>query len=142
MAGMDATIAVLTALRTTLKADSSLVALGITEVYDRPSPEQAGPYLTMGAVRYDDWSWADSDGQEFRIDFTAWDHAPGQVIDTLRCRQVMDRVRVVLHYASLTLTSPYRSVLVQAINSIGPLQDPDGAQIYGVVTIRALVDHT
>lgn len=142
MAGQDGTIALMTAVRTLLLADTTLQGLGITQVYDRPSPNLNSPYVTIGATRYSDWSWFDGDGQEHRLDVNVWDSSPGQLTDTLRLRQVMARVRAVLHYATPALAAPFNLVLMQVIEATGAIQDPDGTTLHGIVTVRALIDHT
>lgn len=138
---IDGTMALMTAVRTALLADSALAALGITEVYDRPPEIQQSPFVTIGATRYADWSFADADAQEIFMDISAWNSSNPQV-NTLATRQIMERVRVILHFATLTLGAPARCVLCQVINSVGPMLDPDGSTLHGVVSIRALVDHT
>jgi hypothetical protein len=75
------------------------------------------------------------------MDISAWDGSNPQA-NTLVTRQIMERVRVILHFATLTLGAPARCVLCQVINSVGPMLDPDGSTLHGVVSIRALVDHT
>jgi hypothetical protein len=138
---IDGTMALMTAIRTALLADSGLAALGITEVYDRPPSIQVLPFVTIGATRYSDWSFADNDGQEIFVDVSAWDGSKADP-NTLVTRQIMERLRVILHFATLTLGAPSRCVLCQVINSVGPMLDPDGSTLHGVVSIRALVDHT
>jgi hypothetical protein len=138
---IDGTMALMTAVRTALLADSGLAALGITEVYDRPPAMQNSPFVTIGATRYSDWSFADADGQEIFIDISAWDGSKAEP-NTLTTRQIMERIRVILHFATLTLGAPARCILCQVINTVGPMLDPDGSTLHGVVSIRALVDHT
>ena len=99
------------------------------------------PYIEMDPSS-SDFSTATEDGQDIRIDLHVW-HQPGsQTPETATTMAIIGHVRRILHTASLTLANPYNCILCRVINQVGPMTDPDGATLHGVVSLRLLVDHT
>ena len=138
---MDATFAIKAAIRAALLADATLNAAlqGLKIVDDAPSSHPT-PYISF-AVRSDDWSTATEDGQVVNIDLNVWHQPSTQTPETGTVRDLMGRVRTLLHTASLTLDAPFHCVQIRAGEMVGPYRDPDGATLHGVVTVRSLIDH-
>lgn len=140
MSSMDSTIALMKSIRSALKADTTLASL-ITDVYDRPPTKAVCPFLTIGDIGSKDWSTSNTDGQEHAVDVHVWTQPTSQTPETLINRQIVARVRSVLHFSTLAIDSPYSITLMQVVSQVGPMEDPDGATLHSVVTVRALVDH-
>jgi hypothetical protein len=96
------------------------------------------PYISI-AHRSNDWSTATEDGQEVLLDLNVWHQPDSQTPEPGTARTIMALCRQTLHTADLTLTAP---VLIRVTNEIGPFRDPDGATLHGVVSVRALIDHS
>lgn len=140
MAGTDATIQLLTAVRAALAADSALTAIVSTRIYDLPPANAVAPYITTDGTYYTDWSTDSFDGQEVSIDVHAWDQPASMAPTTRRVRDMMARIRAVLHRTSLSLSTS-NLVLLTADNARGPILDPDGSTVHGIVTVRALIQN-
>ena len=138
---LDATVALRTAVRSALLADGTLSAalVGQKIVVDAPSSHPT-PYIQI-ASRSNDWSTATEDGQEFFLDLHVWHQPASQTPETGTARDLMSRVRIVLHTAALSLTSPFTLMQIRVDAMIGPYLDPDGTTLHGVVSVHAFVDH-
>jgi hypothetical protein len=142
-AAADAVFATLAAIRTVLLADSTLsgwLAGDLKIVTAAPSSYPA-PFISL-APRANDWSTATEDGQEVVVDLNIWTQPLSQTPETANGRSIMGRCRELLHTAALSMASPFHCVQCRVENEVGPYQDPDGATLHGVVTVRVLVDHT
>lgn len=139
----DATNAVLAAVRVALLADPDILAslASPASVYDRPPQECPVPFVVIGEASFQDWSTADGEGQDIRLDVHVWDESASQTPDIARCKALMRRIRDVLHFRSLALAAPFHAVLCQVTARVGPLIDPDGISIHGVLTVNVLTDH-
>ena len=142
MAGHDATIALMTAVRAALLADSALLALLATSasVYDVAPENAQTPFIAIGVNSYQDWSTVSTDGQLVTLNIDCWDESRSHYPETTRCRMMMRHCRRILHYARLTPPAPYRSVLMVVANRVGPLFDPDGISIHGILQLQTLTD--
>lgn len=136
---MDATVALMAALRARLLADGELPAI-TGKIFDRPPANEATPYLTIGETSYEDWSTSDTDGQNIRVDIGVWQEPAGADPDTRVVRALMGHVRRIVHLAPLDLGA-HNLVLVRVERAVGPMLDPDGYTLHGVVTVRALTGH-
>lgn len=139
MAAADATVPLMTAVRTAILADAQIASV-TTKVYDWPPSNVRGPFITLNALSWRTWDTADSDGQEITIDVHAWDMPSHDGPATATVRSLMTHLRRLLHRGALTV-SGHNLVLVEATAGTGPMLDPDGVTMHGVVTIRALVGH-
>lgn len=139
---LDATFALKAAVRTALLANSTLstTLVGLQVVELAPSSHPT-PYISIEA-RSNDWSTATEDGQEILLDINVWHQSASQTPETATARNLMSEVRATLHTASLTLEAPFNCVQIRVDNIIGPYRDPDGTTLHGVVSVRALVDHS
>jgi len=140
---LDATFAVLAAIRAALLADATLnsTLAGSLKVMTGAPSSYPCPFISM-TPHAADWSTATEDGQEVVIDLNVWTQAASQTAETATGRTIMASCRALLHTASLSLAAPYHTVQCRVDNQVGPYLDPDGATLHGVVTVRVLVDHT
>jgi len=139
---LDATYAIRAAIRTALLANSTLNSVLVGQkIVDLAPSGHPTPYISLAASS-DDFSTATEDGQEFDIDVNVWHQPTSQTPETATARDIMAEVRKTLHTAALSLASPYNLVLLRITNMIGPYRDPDGMTLHGIVTVRAIVDHS
>jgi hypothetical protein len=139
---LDATYALKAAVRTALLANSTLsTTLVGLKVVDLAPSSHPTPYISI-ETRSNDWSTATEDGQEILLDINVWHQPASQTPETVTARNLMSEVRVALHTASLSLEAPFNCVQIRVDNMIGPYRDPDGMTLHGVVSVRALVDHS
>ncbi|WP_159728383.1 DUF3168 domain-containing protein [Methylosinus sp. Ce-a6] len=139
---LDAAASLIAAVRSALLANSTLAGMlaGSKVVTLAPSGHQT-PYISI-AIRSNDWSTATEDGQEVLLDLNVWHQPDSQTPEGGAARAIMALCRQTLHTASLTLASPFKCTLIRVTNEIGPYRDPDGRTVHGLVSVRALVDHT
>ena len=138
----DATFATKAAIRTALLANATINStLAGLKIVDLAPSSHPTPYIQLDA-RSNDWSTASTDGQEMLIDINVWYQPTSQTPETATARDLMGLVRSTLHTATLTMASPFNCVQIRVENMIGPYRDPDGMTLHGVVSVRALVDHT
>jgi len=139
---LDAGSSLIAAVRSALLANSALAGLlkGQKIVSMAPSSHPT-PYISI-AHRSNDWSTATEDGQEVLLDLNVWHQPESQTPEPGTVRAIMAFCRQTLHTANLSLAAPFHCVLIRVTNEIGPFRDPDGATLHGVVSVRALVDHT
>lgn len=137
---MEATTALLTAIRAALLADATVSGLVGARVYDRPPALCATPYITMGLLSYRDISASDAALQDFSVSVSVFDQPTGGDQNTTGLRTLMARVRTVLHRQPLTISGASHIVT----NVIGgqTLPDPDGVSFQGVTTVQVLVQNS
>lgn len=139
---LDATYAAKSAIRTALLANSTLsAALVGLKIVDLAPSGHATPYLSL-ATQSVDFSTSTEDGQEITIDVNVWHQPTSQTPETGVAREIMGEVRKTLHAASLSMDAPFNCVLIRVTNMLGPYRDPDGMTLHGIVTVRALIDHS
>lgn len=139
---LDAAASLIAAVRSALLTNSALAGLlaGNKVITWAPSSCPT-PYIQIGH-HSNDWSTATEDGQEVLLDLNVYHQPDSQTPEASTARAIMALCRQTLHTASLSLASPFKCTLIRVTNEIGPYRDPDGATLHGVVSIRALVDHT
>ena len=138
---LDSTVPVMAAIRAALLSDAALSPL-ISGIYDRAPTPARGSYLTIGDTSADDWSTATEDGQDHMIDVHVWTQPTSQTPETSTPRALMGHVRRILHNATgLTIAMPFNLVTIRVTHQLGPMLDPDGATLHGIVTVRVAVDH-
>ena len=141
-AANDASYAIRAAIRAALLADATLSATLVgQQIVDMAPSSHPTPYISI-VTTSDDWSTATEDGQEFQIDVNVWHQPSSQTPESGVARDIMSRVRQLLHTAQLTLAAPFTCAIIRAEAMVGPFRDPDGMTLHGVVTVRAFVDHT
>lgn len=139
---LDASYAIRAAIRTALLANTTLsAALAGQKVVDLAPSSHPTPYISLETTS-DDFSTGTEDGQEFSIDVHVWHQPSSQTPESATTRDLMTEARKTLHTAALPLASPYNLILLRVTNMVGPFRDPDGATLHGVLTVRALVDHS
>ena len=140
MTDFDPTYYALKAVRASLLADSTLSGLVGTRIYDRAPQLTSTPFIAVGATSASDWSTADTDGEEVIIEIRYWEEPDTQSPETRLSRQIVQRVREILHFSTLTTDTPNHAVLTQVISGQGPtIKD---AAMLSTVTVRAIVDHS
>lgn len=135
---MSATLDLQDLILTALKADQPLMAL-INGVWDQPpstafaTPKQA--YVSFGPHDYveDDEEGIVAGEHTFQLD--VW----SRLVGFPACKQIGDRVKVVLHEASLSI--PTENALVEIrVPSIRYTRDPDGLTSHGIITVNAMIE--
>lgn len=139
---LDASTAALSAVRLALLADSWLntTLAGTLKIVTGAPSSYPTPFISMD-VRSNDWSTATEDGQEVLIDLNVWTQPASQTPETATGRAIMAKCRTLLHTAALSLTAPFHLAQCRVDNELGPYEDPDGATLHGVVSLRLLIDH-
>jgi len=129
------------AVRTAILADATLSStlVGSKVLVQAPSSHPT-PYIQLTA-RSQDWATATEDGQEIFLDLHVWHQRLSQTPETDVARDIMSRLKQVLHTASLSLASPFTLTQMRVDSMIGPYLDPDGTTLHGVVSLHAFVDH-
>ena len=82
---------------------------------------------------------ADTEAQSLVFDVDVWDrYALGT--DLSRPRLLMGHVRRLLHLQPLSVPG-CNLVLLRCTGAKGPMRDPDGVTLHGIVTVTALAGH-
>ena len=122
----------------TLKNDNALTAL-INGVWDRvPTTAFDAPkssYISFGPHDYveDDEGCITSAEHTFQLD--VW----SRLVGFPACKQICDRVKKLLHEASLDMQTENALVEIR-VPSVRIVRDPDGLTSHGVITVTALVE--
>jgi Protein of unknown function (DUF3168) len=89
------------AMAAALGADAGVKALigDPARIYDDVPRNPAFPYAVIGEGGETDWSSQSSEGVEARMTVTAWSRYAGRK----EAKQIMDRIRTVLHDANLAV---------------------------------------
>lgn len=139
MIARDRQQALISAIITTLAADPALAAVVGRRIYDAAPAAPLTPCLTLKLVSATDGSTADTEAQTLVIDVDVWDrYALGA--DLSRPRLLMGHVRRLLHLQPLTVPA-CNLVVLRCTGAQGPLRDPDGMTLHGIVTVTALAGH-
>lgn len=132
---MSVELAVLKAIITRLRADTTLTGLVSGRVYDRVATGAAMPYVHVRNLQ----GVADGadcvDGQEVYVDIDAWSNAVGSG----EAGKVAAAVRASLNYAPLILDEPYALLEIEHRDTnIGA--ESDGVLTRARMSFRALVE--
>jgi hypothetical protein len=139
---LDATKATLTAIQSALLSDSGLQQLTAGAIFTAPPSNTKAPFVTITVASIADWSTSSEDGQAFTIDVHAWDQSQGGAPNVRPTYDALERIRSILHFATLTLDAPFHAVLCMVATQVAPIIENDGSTIHGIVTVRVIVDHT
>lgn len=97
---MSAAYALRKAMLAALNSDAALLSqLGGAHVYDIPPRAIKPPYVHLSSHRTRDWSTASDEGSEHAIEF----HVITAGESTLSTNQIAERLRAILHLATLTM---------------------------------------
>ncbi len=140
MAATDSTRTVMAAVRTLLLADTGFAAL-TTQIFDRVPQKTQGTWVTIGDIGAFDFSTSDTNGQAISLDIHIWHQPQTQTQETQKVRLVMEAVRRLLHFQTLTLSPPHHNVVMFVSNTTPVMLDPDEATLHGVISIRTLTDN-
>lgn len=134
---MTASLALQTAMRDALLADSPLIAaLGGDRVYDHVPQGTALPYLTLGDIETRDWSTQDARGAEHTVTIRAWSGAKGR----RQAQTLIGEVDRVLDGASLSLVG-YKLVNLH-VTFWTVVRESEGEAYQGIVRLRAVTEAT
>lgn len=135
MPAKDATVAVLTALRTAMLADATIT--GVTsQIVDTPEANRPVPFLVIGQTVSDTFDTSETDGQDIQIDVAFYSKGP----TTTGQRTLSRRLRELFHRQPLTVTG-HNVILVEVLTTIGPYQTDEEQLLQSVITIRVLIGH-
>jgi hypothetical protein len=135
MPAKDATVAVLTALRTAMLADATITGV-TTQIVDTPEANRAPPFIVIGQSVSDTFDTSETDGQDIAIDVAIYTKGP----TTTGSRTVARRIREIFHRQPLTVTG-HNCILVEVLTTIGPYQTDEEQLLQSIVTIRVLIGH-
>lgn len=139
MAAQDRTTALLTAARSALLADATVLASVVDRVFTTAPEGVASPYITIRAD-YRDSSTSNSEAQDFELEVHCWD-IPADMANTKntsRVRTLMERVRTVFHDSGFSVAG--KNVIVSRVTAaVAPVANAD--EIHGVVIVRVLIGH-
>lgn len=136
----DPTYYTLKAVRAALLADPVIAGYVGTRIYEQPPQQALTPYIVLGATTSGDFSTADTDGEDVLVEIHCWEEPDTQSPNTRLPREIVKRIREVLHFASLTLDAPNHPVMAQVVSGTGPAIVDTG--LLSTVSLRALVDRS
>lgn len=128
------------AVRLTLIGEPTIRAIVGLRVYDRAPADAAFPYITLFEVTATDESSSDSDAEAVTLDVHVWTRPDDRSPATRQNRDLMALIRAALHNRRPPIVGR-NLVLLQVTARRGPLSDPDGVTLHGIVSARALVGH-
>lgn len=144
---MDPSYELALAALNALRADSEMISLIGTKLYDRVPEKQVNgqtvadvtsPYVSMGPVTVlsDD---ADCiDGVEVTFQLDAWSWGAGEAYSSVQVRKIAHAMRRVLHETELALDKNALVVLTHTLTRI--LRDPDGITNHAAVQFTGIVE--
>lgn len=132
---MSAHWALQQAMVAALSADAGVKALlgDPPRIHDDVPRNPAYPFLTVGEGGETDWSFQDVEGLECRVVLTAWSRYAGRK----EVKDAIDRIRTVLHDASLSVTG-WRLINLR-FDSAEYARGPGGAY-RGTARFRAVLE--
>ena len=135
---MSASLVLQEAINAALGADAQIKALigDPARIFDDVPRDATFPYLTIGEGTETDWGTSSDDGTEHRVVIHGWSRYAGR----REVKQVMQRVRTVLHDAALTLVG-YRLINLRC-ETIEFSRATDGRSYHGLMRLRAVVEAT
>lgn len=137
MAALDATAALIAAVRARLIADSGVtVHVPASAIMDRPPKNQVRPYITLGDVEKTDDSTSNTDGKYYEMDIVSFTTSP----DTRPARAIQSRINALFHAEPLPITG-HNVIYVQVTRELPPLIGEDGETFETQTTIRAQIGH-
>lgn len=141
----DATIDVLTAIRSRLIGDASVTAIlgtysGQEKVYDAVPEGVTGAFIRIGDTGYSDSSSSDSAAQDMNVDIHCFDTPANNenIENTTNVRNLMGHVRRLFHDHALSVPGRNR-ILCRVERGFPVVTDAD--EIHGVVSLRVLIGH-
>lgn len=129
----DPSLALQAAIVGALKADSGLLALVGTRVYDEVPVSPAFPYVTLGPVQVLPDKADCIDGVEIFPQIDAWSRTRGSP----EAKRIGAAIVAALDDQDLTVSGSL--VVVFELQSINYLRDPDGLTHHAAITFRALL---
>ena len=142
----DASIELISAQMTLLRASSPLQVLGVTKIYDRVPTQQDGsldpsvthPYVSLGPSTSIPADYDCLDGEEITVQWDVWTSGDGDAFATVQLRKICKVLKRTLHGAELALINNALVSLEWEMTRI--VDDPNPAIGHGVVMFTATVE--
>lgn len=141
---MDASLELISAALTRLRATSAVTNFVGQNIFDRVPERQDGgpgvpfPYISVGPSSSSPEDYDCMDGEEITIQFDVWTNGSDEAYGSTQCRKIAGAVKKALHGVDLPLTVNALVALEHEITRI--LDDPNPAVTHGVVTFTATVE--
>lgn len=121
------------ALYDKLAGDATLSGL-ISGVRDYAPHEVVFPYVQIGHITSVPWDAKDFDGEEQTVTIHSWSQYAG----SKEVKQIMDRVRDLLHKGTISVTG--HSVILIRCEFSEVMKDPDSITHHGVQRFRIITE--
>lgn len=141
---MDASLELINAALSHLRATSAVTDFVETRIFDRVPESQDGtpnvqfPYISLGPSSSVPDDFDCMDGEEITIQFDVWTSGSGDAYGTAQCRKISGAVKRALHGVDLTLT--INALVTMELETLRIIDDPNPAISHGVVTFTATVE--
>lgn len=141
---MDASLELLTAALTRLRATAAVTDHVGANIFDRVPERQDGapsvpfPYISMGPTSSvpEDFDCMDGETITFQID--VWTSGSDDAYGSAQCRKIAGAVKRVLHDKDLPLS--VNALVSLELENLRIIDDPNPAISHGVVTFTATVE--
>lgn len=141
---MDASLELLTAALTKLRATAAVTAFVDTNIFDRVPEQQDGtpsvpyPYISLGPTSSvpDDIDCLDAEEVTFQID--VWTSGSDDAFGSTQCRKISGAVKRALHDVELPLA--VNALVTMQLETMRIIDDPNPAISHGVLTFTATVE--
>lgn len=141
---MDASLELLTAALTRLRATSTVTDFVGTRIFDRPPADQDGtvsvpfPYISVGPSTSIPDDFDCMDGEEITVQLDVWTSGANDAYGSVQCRKITSAVKKALHKADMSLTT--NALVTLQLEVLRIIDDPNPAICHGVVTFTATVE--
>lgn len=133
---MTASLALQSAINTTLRSASPVTALVSTRIYDRVPQNVVFPFVQLGdGQEVDDGFDCGESAVEVFLDVHIWSRAVGKV----EAHQIAGAVKSALHRTNPTLSTGWRCVDLM-VNDMRTMTETDTLTTHIVVNCQALID--
>jgi len=142
----DASIELIAAMMTLLRASVPLQNLGVAKIYDRVPTQTDGslaptvthPYISLGPSTSIPADYDCMDGEEITVQWDVWTNGDEEAFATVLCRKLCKVVKRTLHNSELALINNALVSLEWEMTRI--VDDPNPAIGHGVVMFTATVE--
>ena len=141
---MDASLELLTAALTRLRATTAVTDFVGTRIYDRVPENQDGtpnvvfPYISVGPSSSVPDDFDCMDGEEITIQFDVWTSGADDAYGSAQCRKISGAVKKALHDVELPLA--VNALVTLQLEVLRIIDDPNPAISHGVVTFTGTVE--
>lgn len=128
----DATLPVLAALKSRLKADAGVSALVSDRIYTDVPQGAAFPYIAFGPIVAEPWDSSCTNGSEIFPQIDVWSRKPGPA----ECLSVRGAVYAALHDQTLAVAN--NDHVLMRVDNARYMRDRDGETHHGIIRLRIL----